>query len=58
MAMNNLGIVLLVFAFVCAVLAALWPEPFSGRIHLGWLAVTFWVAAEIFGGVAAHLGFH
>ena len=49
--MQNLGLVLLVFSFVFAVLAAfagplIWP-----RVHLGWLAFAFFVAAELFGGL-------
>ena len=48
--MQNLGLVLLVFAFVCAVFAA-WQEQFRG-VHMGWLAITFWIAAELFGGIA------
>jgi hypothetical protein len=55
--MNNIGIVLLVFAFVCAVLAAVWGEV-GGRFNLGSAAIAFWIAAEIFGGVASHLGLH
>lgn len=55
--MVNLGIILLVFSFVCAVLAALvWPNPPGNapgwfRVHLGWLALAFLVAAMIFGGL-------
>lgn len=56
--MANLGIVLLVFAFVCAVLAAVWqPQP-APRWHLGWAAIAFWLAAEIFGGIARVIGIH
>jgi len=55
--MANLGLVLLVFAFVCAVLAvAIGPQ--VGRWHLGWLAIAFWLAAEIFGGVGRLFGTH
>jgi hypothetical protein len=57
--MQNLGLVLLVFAFVCAVLAAFdWPATASRRVHLGWAAIAFWLAAEIFGGVARAFGAH
>jgi hypothetical protein len=56
--MGNVGLVLLVFAFVCAVLASVWsPQP-TPRWHLGWAAVAFWIAAEIFGGVGRLLGTH
>ena len=55
--MQNLGLVLLVFAFVCAVLAAV-LGPQVGRYHLGWVAVSFWLAAEIFGGVGRLFGMH
>jgi hypothetical protein len=56
--MQNIGLVLLVFAFVCAVLASIWqPQP-SPRWHLGWAAIAFWLAAEIFGGVARAIGLH
>jgi hypothetical protein len=54
--MQNIGLVLLVFAFVCAVLAATWNPGPLGRWHLGWAAVAFWIAAELFGGLASHLG--
>ena len=52
--MANLGLVLLIFAFVCAC--------FASRLAViaGWnllaLAVAFWLAAEIFGGVSHILG--
>lgn len=56
--MQNIGLVLMVFAFVCAVLAAVWhPQPVP-RWHLGWAAIAFWLAAEIFGGVGKALGWH
>jgi len=54
--MANLGLVLLVFGFVCAVLAAL-NVP-SARFHLGWAAIAFWLAAEIFGGIGRLFGTH
>jgi hypothetical protein len=44
-----ISLILLVFAFVCAVLAAsAWPVALS-RPHLGWAAIAFWIAAELFG---------
>ncbi len=60
-AMQNVGLVLLVFAFVCAFLAAIWNQYPAGpntRWHLGWAAVAFWIAAELFGGIARNLGLH
>ena len=50
------GIILLVFGLVCAVLAALLQPtppgtPYWGRVHLGWLAIAFLIAAMIFGGI-------
>lgn len=55
--MQNLGLVLLVFAFVCAVLASI-MTPQQGRFHLGWAAIAFWLAAEIFGNVGRLFGTH
>lgn len=48
--MANFGLILLVFAFVFACIAACVMVT-AGRFHLGWLAVTFWIAAELLGGV-------
>lgn len=50
--MQNFGLILLVFAFVCCFIAGVagpgvWPPR-----HLGWIGVTFWIAAELLGGVA------
>ena len=53
--MQNLGLVLLVFAFVCACLAA--KGVGAPNWVLGWLAIAFWIASEIFAG-ASHLIFH
>lgn len=49
--MNNLGLVFLVFAFVTAFIAC-WPAagPYWNRLIAA--AITFWVAAELFGGIA------
>lgn len=47
--MGNLGLVLLVFAFVIFVLAAF---NVSARWNLIAAGLAFWVAAEIFGGLA------
>jgi len=48
--MANLGLVLLVFAFVFAVIAGTIMET-AGRWHFGWCAIAFALAAEIFAGV-------
>jgi len=44
----SLHLILLIFSFVCAVLAACGV---SGRIHTGWAAFAFFVAAILFGGL-------
>jgi hypothetical protein len=49
--MQNLGLVLLVFAFVLSVIAGCFIVT-TGRFHLGWLAVAFWIASELFAGVS------
>jgi hypothetical protein len=50
----NLGLVLLVFAFVFAVIAACVMVQ-AGRFHLGWAAIAFWIAAELFTGLGRAL---
>jgi len=47
--MQNIGLILLVFAFVLACLAAygVGRPPW----HLGWAAVAFWIASELLGGL-------
>lgn len=47
-----LGTILLVFAFVLAVIAALIPPPAWpwGRLHWGWAAFAFFIASLLFGG--------
>lgn len=55
--MQNTGLVLLVFAFVFAVIAAFFNPLPAGRWHFGWLAVAFWIAAELFAG-ASHAFLH
>ena len=55
--MQNIGLVFLVFAFVCAVLATIIGEQ-QGRFQIGWAAISFWLAAEIFGGVGRIFGTH
>lgn len=44
-----LTLILLVFAFVCLVLAA-FNVPTPPRINLGWLGLSFWVLAVILEG--------
>lgn len=44
------GLVLLVFAFVCAVLATAW-QGLVTRVNLLAAAIAFWIAAELFGKV-------
>jgi hypothetical protein len=44
--------ILLVFAFVFAVIAAVFIESVnraSITVHFGWLALAFWIASELFG---------
>jgi len=48
--MANVGLILLCFAFVFAVIAACIMEA-SGRWHFGWAAVAFWIASELIGGL-------
>lgn len=47
-----IGTILLVFAFVLALIEAFqpWTRPFP-RPHLGWLAVALWFLALILGGI-------
>lgn len=45
--MGNVGLILLVFAFVLEVLAA-YGVP-AGRWQLGWAGLAFFFAAELFG---------
>jgi len=48
-----IGTILLVFAFVCAVIAAVFLESInraSITVHFGWLALAFYIASLIFGG--------
>jgi hypothetical protein len=49
-----LGQILMVFAFVFAVIAALFVTTVSRppiAIHFGWLAIAFWVLALLLGGM-------
>lgn len=47
--MANIGLILLVFAFVFACIAA-GIAPGWARWHFGWLAVAFWILSELVGG--------
>ena len=47
---QNLGLVLLVFAFVFAVIASCIMQG-VGRWNFGWAAVAFWIASELFAGL-------
>lgn len=49
-----LGLVLLVFAFVCAALAAYGVS--GGRWQLGWASLAFFYASLIFGSVTNLIG--
>jgi hypothetical protein len=54
--MQNIGLIMLVFAFVFACLAAL---GFGAPVwSLGWLAIACWIAAELIGGAGKVLGLH
>jgi hypothetical protein len=48
--MQNIGLILLCFAFVFAVIAAVIMEG-QGRWNFGWAAVAFWIASELIGGL-------
>lgn len=48
--MQNLGLILLVFAFVFAIIAACIMEG-NGRWNFGWAAVAFWIASQLLGGL-------
>jgi hypothetical protein len=49
--MQNVGPILLVFAFVFACIAARWSPIPNTYWHLGWLAVACWIASELIGGL-------
>lgn len=53
----NISLVLLVFAFVFACIASFVPGPIYGRWHFGWLALAFFLAAQLAGGIG-RLGLH
>jgi len=48
--MQNIGLILLCFAFVFAVIASVIMSS-SGRWHFGWAAVACWIASELIGGL-------
>jgi hypothetical protein len=47
----NIGLILLVFAFVFACIASGFASIW-GRFNFGWLAIAFWIASELLGGLA------
>jgi hypothetical protein len=47
--MQNIGLILLVFAFVVACIATRIQT--IGVWHLGWVALALWIASELIGGV-------
>lgn len=46
-----IGTILLVFAFVFAVIAAIGIS--LPRVHFGWLAIAFWILSVLLGGAHA-----
>ena len=48
--MQNIGLILLVFAFVFACIACVLPG--AGRWSFLPLAIAFWIASELLGGLA------
>jgi len=51
--MANVSFILLVFAFVFAIIAAIFVEMVNRpplAIHFGWLAIAFWILSEILNG--------
>lgn len=51
--MQNIGLICLAFAFVCACLASRGIG--APNWSLGWLAIAFWIASELIGGVARYI---
>jgi len=49
--MRNIGLVMLAFAFVFAVIAGTIMVT-AGRWHFGWTSVAFWIASELIGGIS------
>lgn len=50
MSMQNVGLILLTFAFVFGCIAT-WFMESHPKMNFGWAAVTFWIAAELLGGL-------
>ena len=48
--MQNAGLILLVFSFVFAVIAATTMTQ-AGRFHLGWASIACWIDSELIGGL-------
>jgi len=48
--MQNIGLILLVFAFVFGCIASFGITQ-AGRWHIGWSALTAWIASELIGGL-------
>lgn len=56
-----LGMILLVFAFVFAAIAALFIESLARppiTVHFGWLAIAFWILSILLGGAHAFGAVH
>jgi hypothetical protein len=49
--MQNVGLILLVFAFVFGCIAT-WFMESHPKMNFGWAALTFWIAAELLGGIS------
>jgi hypothetical protein len=45
--MGVISLILLVFSFVCFVIAGLWSPPQPPRVNFGWLGLAFWVLSLI-----------
>ena len=56
--MQNVGLILLVFAFVLATIAGCFMVTAQQRFHFGWLAIAFWIASELIGGLGRVTGVH
>lgn len=50
--MGNLGLIILVFAFVFSCIAAFWGPAVWPRAHFGWMAIACWIFSELVGGAA------
>jgi len=53
--MAHLGLVLLTFAFVFAVIAATFQTVMVGW-HFGWGSIAFWIGWQLLGGIGKALG--